>query len=524
MPSAANLPTGPDRHLRTDSLGADLGRQTVLQGTLTLVGQGLTLLVTIVSTMILARLATPADYGIVGMALTFVAFVGVFNDFGVPMATVQRAELSQEQASTLFWIGLGLNVLIALLCLAVAPGLAKFYFEPRLVAIFVPMATVPVLVGLGNFHMALLKRQLRFGALAVNEVAALAAGCLVAIVMAWRGAGYWALVAQYPVTAGVRSLMLWSACGWRPSRPGRLAEVRSMLSFGRDLTLYRIVNHLGKHIDRVLIGRMAGEVALGLYSAADRWATFPILQVYPRLTSVAVSGLSRVRHDEKRYRDYQQRALEPLLAVLLPALALAFAASRDVILVLMGPQWLHAAPLLQILLVGAFATSISQFTKWVYLVEGRTSLQLRWGLVTSTATAIAVMVGAVWGATGVAIAFSASCCVLALPSVAVCLRDSPIRLTDVAHATWRPASASGIAAAAVMIFRPALPESALIGLAASTVGFGLVFLASWLAMPGGVGALKNMSRLAEAFRPAKRPAQVPGDAAARSRAETRAGS
>ena len=500
--------------------GDDLSGRSAHAGAMLLAAQGVSFALGVGSTMILARLLQPADFGLIAMALTYVAFVGVFNDFGLPMAAVQRARLDPSHASALFWLGAGLSLGVAAATLALAPAIAAFYDEPRLVQILGLMAIVFVAVGLGALPQGLLRRDLRFGVVTSAELAATVAGIGVAVGLGWTGAGYWALAAQYPVTAVVRTVWLWRACGWRPTRPSPWSEVRGMISYGGDVTLYRIVNHLGKHLDRIVIGHHGGAGPLGFYTAADRWAMYPVQQVYPPLLSVAVAGLSRVRDDPERYRRYFTGAYGPLLAAILPGLAFLFVASDAFVLVLLGSRWAETAPLLRILLVGAFASAIGQFTKWIYLVEGRTRTQLAWGTMSSVVMAGSVVLAAPSGTTAVAATFSAMTCLLTVPGIARCLAGSALRPIDVVGAAWRPVVASLMAAGLTLVFGLIAPAvQPLARLVAGALLFTTLYVGTWVVIPGGRQAAADLIRLAAKVRlagRAGRAAPVHGSAAGES--------
>src|SRR3989442_828763 len=180
-----------DGYFSTDHLTADLGGRTARGGAVTVVSQGLKFLISMVATVILARLLTPQDYGLVGMVAVVVGFVSVFKDLGLSTATIQRAEINSAQISTLFWINLALSGGVMLATAAIAPVIAWFYHEPRLVLMTVVYGCGFLLGGLTVQHEALLRRQMRFAALAGAEVFSIIISAATAMLMASRGAGYW---------------------------------------------------------------------------------------------------------------------------------------------------------------------------------------------------------------------------------------------------------------------------------------------------------------------------------------------
>src|SRR5262249_43220524 len=161
-------------------------------------------------------------------------FVSMFKDMGLAVATIQREEINAEQISTLFWINVMLSLAVMLLTAALAPGVAWFYGEPRLTLIMIGFAGAFLFGGLAVQHEALLRRQMRFTAVAVLEISSLTAGLVVAVLLAWNGARYWALVVNQLVQAASYAVGVWIVCDWRPGLPTRESGARSMFAFGRN--------------------------------------------------------------------------------------------------------------------------------------------------------------------------------------------------------------------------------------------------------------------------------------------------
>ena len=430
------------------------------------------------------------------------------------MATVQQEEVSSRQVGALFWLNARLNVAVALFMMAMAPVLAWFYGEARVVPITLVMAVGVFGLGLAAQHQSLLTRQMRFGALTTIEVGAAALGAGAGIGAALAGAGYWALVLQFLVTSLVTTVAVWRACDWRPrwaDRRRKGADLRSMLSFGSYYTGFSVLTHIGRNLDRVLVGYISGAAAMGLYDRAYRWSLFPLNQLYTPLMSVAVAGLSRVQDDAARFRAYYRRGLLPVFALSMPVLAFALVEARAVILVLLGDQWLAAIPLFRLLCLAAFMETMNKVTKWLYLAQGQTERQFRWGLVYTPVMIAAVAIGANWGALGIAIGFTAGTTLLTYPTVAYCLKGVPLTLRDFGGIVWRPALAAAVAAGALYAVRPLLPEAgnALVALLITLPAFSALYAVCWIALPGGRAATRDVLRLLHELRPGRKRSASP---------------
>jgi polysaccharide transporter, PST family len=498
------LPAAPAEEVRwdvyfsTDAVRADLRARSVRSGLVQLTTQVVRLALLVGSGMLMARLLTPFDFGLLAIVGLLIAFVESFRDFGLPMAAVQRESLTHQLLSSLFWTSLLLTTLMTLGIMLLAPVLAWVFGEPRLTDITIAMATGLFTLSLGNQHESLLVRQMEFTRLRTIEVASLATGVALGIVAAWSGAGYWALVAQFMITALTRTAGLWLSCAWRPSAPRRTSndEVRALISYGADVTGFRIVTHLSRNLDRVLIGYFSGVTAVGLYDSAYRWSLYPFQQLFTPLMSVAVASLSRVRNDAGAYRTFCRRGFLPLFSVVIPALAFMAAEPGPVIRLLLGEQWLEAIPLFQLLCVAAIGTSMIKVTTWIYLAEGTTRRQLLWALISFPVLVVPVVVGARWGAYGIAFGFMVGTWALTYPSLAFCLSASPLRLHDFIAIAGRPLLASAgaavlVRAAASLLDSMSLPAE----VAVKAALFAVAYAALWLALPGGRRAAGDILKL-----------------------------
>src|SRR2546429_9141738 len=187
---AESVATGANRHFRTDHLKDDLATRSARGGAVTIAAQVLRFAIRTASTIVLARLLTPQDYGLIAMVIILVDFVSMFQHMGLSTATVKWTEIDHRQVSTLFWINLAMSAAIMLATAGCAPLLAWFYKEPRLIPITACYAASIFLTGLNIQHEAILSRQMRFGAIALIELSAIVIGLAAAILAAAYGAGY----------------------------------------------------------------------------------------------------------------------------------------------------------------------------------------------------------------------------------------------------------------------------------------------------------------------------------------------
>ena len=431
----------------TEHLKTDLKGRSVRGGAVTMLGQGSRFVIQIASTMVLARLLVPADFGLIAMVTALTGFAVLFKDLGLSMATVQKAEITHEQISMLFWINVAVSALITLAISALAPLMAWFYGEPRLILITISISLIFLFGGVTVQHQALLQRQMRFTALAVIQVVSISAGVIVGIVSAILGAGYWALVMKQATSDLSIAFGVWLVCSWRPGLPVRNTGVKSMLVFGGYITSFNIVNYFARNADNILIGRVWGAGPLGFYSKAYALLVLPLTQINQPLASVAVPALSRLRDDPLKYSSYYLRVISLISLVSTPLVGFLIVCSSDLILLILGSQWAAASNIFKILGFSALIQPLYYTQGWLHISAGRSDRYLRWGLFSSFVIVIAFIVGLPYGPLGVAVAYTLATWAIIFPCMWYAGRSAGIQVNDIFGAVGKNIAAGLISIA-----------------------------------------------------------------------------
>jgi O-antigen/teichoic acid export membrane protein len=484
-----------NRHFRTDHLKNDLGGRSTRGGAVTLAAQGVRFGIRMASTIALARLLTPRDYGLIAMVAILVDFVSMFQHMGLSTATVSWSEINHRQVSTLFWVNTVLSAAIMIAVVSFAPLLAWFYHEPRLIGITACYAVAIFFTGLNVQHEALLSRQMRFGAIAAIEITAIVVGLIVAVGAAWYGAGYWALVINQLVMTLATVVGVWATCRWRPGLPSRNSGVRSMLSYGGNLTGYNITNYFARNLDNLLIGRFWGAYQLGVYSRAYQLLLMPMNQINNPLVAVAVPALSRLHDSPDRYRSAYLKILEKIAMVTMPGIIFMIAMSDWLVLLMLGPQWGEAARIFMLLGIAAVIQPVTRTVPWLFTTQGRTREMFKWGFVGSGIAVVSIVAGLPWGPTGVAASYAATDLFVSTPLLLWYMgRRGPVRAGDVYRTILPSVCASLCSLAALLICRRWLAELPSLS-ARLIIAFLITLSVSFLvfsALPAGRLALRNL--------------------------------
>lgn len=414
----------------TTHINADLKGHTVRGGVATLVAQGYGLIVSVGSTAILARLLIPADFGLVAMVTALTGILAMFKDAGLSMATVQQDQITHDQVSVLFWVNVALGIGLAIIVAALSPGVAWFYNEPKLLQITLVVAGLFAFDGFAVQHQALLRRQMRFKSLAKIQVLSSTLALIATIAAALMGAGYWALLVQLSVAQLFSVLLSWVYCRWVPGGIKRRVGARAMLTFGGYLTGFSFINYFARNGDNILIGKVWGSDQLGVYSRAYSLLLFPLQQINGPISAVAIPALSRLQNNPEEFLVFFRKVLSIISFIAFPIIAWMIVCRREIILIVLGPQWEDAIPIFGALAISAFAHPIGNISGILYIVLGRTRRMFNWGLIGCSWIILSFFIGLPYGPIGVAMAYSIAILLMIIPQIIYAVSGTFVNLHD----------------------------------------------------------------------------------------------
>ncbi len=449
------VPNPADQIETATDLGT-LKRRSVHGAAWSFGAQALRFIVQFGSQVVLARLLTPGDFGLVAMVSPVLYFVQIFNELGLSQAAIQRVRITQQELSGLFWINLAVSCVLAILLACASPLVAGFYGEPRLAPVCVCLASLLILSGLSAQQIALMNRTMRFGSLAIIDFLCIAVAVVAGIWCALSGLGYWSLVVMQAVNSLTITVLAWSLSRWRPSGPGRTPGVLSMLRFGGHLTAYNLVTFAGTNLDSVLIGRLKGTFELGLYDRAFRLVAAPIAQIGLPVARIADSLLARLQGNDEQYCFAYLQILEALLLVTVPAVLFVALSAQSLVPLLFGAHWSDAAPIVAWLAVATLFAPLSISSYWLFVSQGRAAQQLRYVGVKSIFQLIALLIGLPQGAYGVARSYALFGILVHGSLLWGATSTGPVTLRRVA-AVCLPFAVAAIATAAMVTASEALP-------------------------------------------------------------------
>lgn len=476
METSGGPPLGRSQAARGDTITQQAQQERAPEGfigkgsAVTLSGQGAKILLQFLSTAVLGRLLTPADFGLMAMAAPVLTFFVIFRDLGLSNVAIQRASITPEEVSTLFWINVLAGAVLTIIVMAFGPVAAAFFHDDRLGPVLALLAITFLINGASAQFLAMMQRRFRVRRLVLIDVCATTAGIFTGIVAAWRGFGFWSLVFVPIVTQSTSLLLALHGSHWRPGRARIDRHTLGMIRTGAGFAGFNLFNFLSRNLDNILVGRTLGETALGYYSRAYNLMLIPLSQVTNPLAQVMIPALSRLVSQPELYRSTYIGALQRILFFCCPVIMVNIVGADWTIRILLGPKWIEASPLYAILGIAAIVQPIGNSTGWLFISQGRSRDLFVWGVFSSVITVASFVVGLHWGVTGLAWGYASANIVILTP--ALChwagLRG-PVDSRDLAAATMPFLLVSALAGIAFQLLRQYWEPPPILGLVSALV-------------------------------------------------------
>lgn len=437
----------------------------------------------LISTIILARLLVPEDFGLVALATTFAAILEVAGDFGVDTALICDRKASRREYDTAFTVQILRGLLIALVLLLAAPWIAGFFADPRLEPLFWIIAAGAVVQGFWNIGIVDFRRDLEIAREFAFHFWGKLGSFVIAVGLALLWRSYWALIIAIFARRVILLILSYTMCSYRPRLS--LDGIGRLLHFSKWLLLQNALYFLRDRIDALLVGKLMGPEALGLYDLALEVASLPTSEIAGPVNRAVFPGYAQIGHDRERLRRGYCEAVSVILLVTVPASVGIGLLAEPLVLLLLGDHWRPAVPLIQALVVFGVLRCIYTTAGAVYLALGR--LRVEPALILLF---IAVLVPSLvlltehFGVFGAALALTLATAVGLIANLLMLYRLIGLRISELLRPLARTFLATAAMAAAIRLLPlAALPPAAAVflGVALGAVVFLVVLAGSWLA-------------------------------------------
>lgn len=327
--------------------------------------------------LVMARLLSPNDYGVVGLLVVFVSIAQAFVDGGFSQALIRKKDRTEIDNSTVFYFNIVVSVVIYLIFYLFAPYVSVFYNMPTLTPFMRVICLSIIINAFGVVQRALFNANIDFKAQAKASLIAIVISGAIGISLALRGFGPWALVWQQLSNLIVNTLFLWIYSEWRPLLAYSWKSFKELFSFGSKLLATSLLNAIYNNIQTIVIGKLYSAKSLGLYSRAAHFADLPSQQFTSVFMRVTFPVLCKVQDDVERLTSVYRRMLRVSAYIVFPLLIGMAAVAHPMIEVFIGKQWIECAYMLQIICFAEMWYPIHAINLDILQVSGRSDLFLK---------------------------------------------------------------------------------------------------------------------------------------------------
>jgi PST family polysaccharide transporter len=456
----------------------------------------------------LARLLTPADFGLVAMVTIFSLVLASFGQIGLQEAVVQRERIDHLLASNLFWINVGAGMFLTIGFAAAGSFMARLYGDPRVEGVAVALSLSIFITSTSVLHLALLKRAMRFFAVSATDILGRIVCVGISVLLGWAGWGYWSLVAGAIAQPLATSIGAWTLCRWVPSLPRHVAGTGSLMRFAINVNTSWNIDYFARNLDNILLGWLFGPGSLGIYKKAYDLFALPanqLLSVFP----VAVSTLSRLQRDPVQYRRYFLSTISILAFMGMGVGASLTLVSKDLVHLILGSGWEESGTIFMFFGPGIGIMIVYRTFGMIHLSIGTTARFLRWRIVEFIVIALLFLLALPWGAMGIAAAWTVSYWILIIPTFWYAGRPIQLGITPVAAVVWRFCLASLLAGCVCEVIIRGIPSLAAVSgyvgdiarIVTTSFLFVTLYLSAIIILYGGITPLRQFAGLLQELVP-----------------------
>ena len=328
----------------------------------------------------LARMLTPADYGMVGMLSVFTVIATALQESGFTAALVNKRETRHEDYNAVFWFSIGMSLCLYILLFASAPLIADFYHKPELTPLARYLFLGFVLSGMGTAHSAWLFKHLMVKQRTISQITALVISGCVGMTMAYNGFSYWSIATQNLVYVTVTTLFYWYFASWTPSININLSPLRSMLGFSSRILVTNMFSHVNYNMFSIILGRYYPTRDVGFYDQAYKWSSMGGLFILGMINSVAQPVLAEVANDRKRQQHIFRKLMIFTIAVSFPLMLGIGLMAEELVNLFLTDKWTGTIPLLRLLCISGAFVPITNLYQQLLISRGRSDLYM-WGVI-----------------------------------------------------------------------------------------------------------------------------------------------
>ncbi len=340
-----------------------------------------TMAIGFISSIVLARLLTPDDYGAIGMLAIFMSLAEVFIDAGFGSALIQKKNPTQVDYSTVFYFNIGMSIVLYLILFLSAPAIANFYKMPILSKILRIQGLILFIYAFNIIQRNQIRKYLLFKKLSTITIITSVVSLIVTVIMAYKGCGVWALVAQNFIGALIPCIFFWITTSWHPTKEYSWKSFRDLFGFGAYMFLTHLLDTFSQRITGLLVGRWYDAGTMGYYTKASETKKQATLSISGVMIQTTYPLYSTVQDDKERLSNMVKRITSTLAYITVPMLFLLMLIAKPLFVLLFSDRWLPAVPYFQILCIAGMADCLLSVNQQTIAAIGKSKVFFVWAVI-----------------------------------------------------------------------------------------------------------------------------------------------
>ena len=356
--------------------------------------------------LVVAAYLGQSEFGLFAVAFSIQSLMIILRDGGLPNSIIQKKDITDEHVNSVFWFGIALSLLLAVVLVLFAGTLSRFYEQPQLTSILWLMSSALVIQAFSGVSEALLRKRLSFARLLIADSGSTAVASVACMLAAALGLGVWSLVLRMVLTSILLTVSCWFLSSWRPRREFSFTALRALWSFGFFLFLTTLLSYGMSRLDSLIIGKMIGIAAAGTFFMARHLALGPLQQFTNAIARVMFPVFSTIQDDIDLLRSGYLTTVRCLATLVFPLIAAYVALSPEAVAVILPDRWSGIVPLIQIIALHGILQCVNNPASQILYARGRSRLQFFYSSLIGSAVILSFGIGSLWGVIGVAVTWT----------------------------------------------------------------------------------------------------------------------
>jgi O-antigen/teichoic acid export membrane protein len=347
--------------------------------------------------IVLARILSPREFGLVGMLSIFIAISQVFIVSGFNRALIRKQNVTQEDYSTVFYFNLFIGVICYFILFFSAGVISNFFYEPELKPIVQVLGITLIIYALSFIQRTILTKRIDFKLQARITIFSSIGSGLISIVMAYSGYGVWSLVARAISFAALTSILFWLWNNWKPSWIFNIKSFKELFSFGSKILISSIIDSIFRNVYLIVIGKYFSATELGYYTKADQFQALPSQNLMGVIERVSYPVLSSISEDKNKLKSAVKRLIQSTMLLNFSLMLGMAVIAKPMVITLIGEKWMPSVIYLQLLCFAGIFYPLHVLNLNVLMVKGRSDLFLRVEIIKKTIAVPTIIIGVIWG-------------------------------------------------------------------------------------------------------------------------------